>query len=540
MDHEISPLQKIRQSFKPALPRILQDLTSVSFDKLDMGVSEEDSLKKKFPHLSNKSLIVAKKGGKRSSSSMRIGVVLSGGQASGGHNVIAGLFDALKTLHPNSTLLGFLDGPAGIVDAKYIEITDKLLMGYRNQGGFDLLGSGRTKIETEDQLQASLKNVETLKLDGLVVIGGDDSNTNAAVLGEYFFSHASKVRVVGVPKTIDGDLQNEQVAISFGFDSACKVYSEMTGNIARDAISAKKYYHFIKLMGRSASHITLECAISTRANYALLGEEVAAKKLTLSQVTSDVCDMICKRAEMGKNYGVVLIPEGLVEFIPEISVLIKELNSLLANKESVSVSEVLQGLTPHSKACFASFPETIQKQLLLGRDPHGNVQLSLIETEKLLSETVAKELESRKAKGLYKGKFNPIQHFFGYEGRAVMPSNFDAHYCYALGFAATLLLDEKVSGYMCFVGNLTKPVSEWSLGGVPLVSLMNMETRHGKEKPVIKKALLDMQGKPFAFFSKEREKWKYEDTYRFPGPIQYYGPEEVSFSVPLTLALQNS
>jgi len=538
MDYEISPLQKIRQSFKPSLPNILKDLTSVSFVKADTGSIEEDSLKKKFPHLSGNPLIIAKNAGKRSSSPLRIGVVLSGGQASGGHNVIAGLFDSLKMLHPDSTLFGFLDGPSGIVDAKYTEITDKVLAGYRNQGGFDLLGSGRTKIETDEQLQASLKNVEALKLDGLVVIGGDDSNTNAAVLGEYFLSHGSKVLVVGVPKTIDGDLQNEQVAISFGFDSACRVYSEMIGNIARDAISAKKYYHFIKLMGRSASHITLECALSTRANYALLGEEVAAKKLTLSQVTSDICDMICKRADMGKNYGVVLIPEGLVEFIPEISVLIKELNILLAHKESVSVDEVLKGLTPHSKECFASFPEVIQKQLLLGRDPHGNVQLSLIETEKLLSETVARELERRKVKGLHKGKFNPIQHFFGYEGRAVMPSNFDAHYCYALGFAASLLLDEKASGYMCFVGNLTKPVSEWSLGGVPLVSLMNMEIRHGKEKPVIKKALLDMQGAPFALYCKEREKWKYEDNYRFPGPIQYYGPEEVSFCVPLTLSLR--
>lgn len=540
MELEISPLQKLRQSLKPALPSLLKDLSNLSFEKDSSLSSEDASLKKMFPKLSGRPLITAKKGGKRSSKAQRIGVVLSGGQASGGHNVIAGLFDGLKALNSGSTLWGFLDGPSGIVDAKYKEVTEKLLANYRNQGGFDLLGSGRTKIESEEQLKASLQTIQSLKLDGLVVIGGDDSNTNAAVLGEYFLAHGCETQVVGVPKTIDGDLQNEQVVISFGFDSACKVYSEMIGNIARDAISAKKYYHFIKLMGRSASHITLECALSTRANYSLLGEEVSAKKMTLAQVTADICDMICKRAELGKNYGVVLIPEGLVEFIPEISVLIKELNHLLADKQSVSIEEVLKGLTPASKACFSSFPETIQKQLLLGRDPHGNVQLSLIETEKLLSETVADELASRKAKGVYKGKFNPIQHFFGYEGRAGMPSNFDAHYCCALGYVAALLLDEKVSGYMCYVGNLTKSVSEWTVGGVPLVSLMNMETRHGKEKPVIKKALLDMKDKPYLYFAKEREKWKTEDNYRFPGPTQYFGEDEVSFSVPLTLKLRSS
>ena len=485
-------------------------------------------------------MLEAKKGGGRISTSMRIGVVLSGGQASGGHNVITGLFDALKTLQASSSLYGFLDGPSGIVENKYKELTESLLAPYRNQGGFDLLGSGRTKIETPEQLKASLDNVLKLQLDGLVVIGGDDSNTNAAVLAEYFAEHGCKTRVVGVPKTIDGDLQNEQVGISFGFDSACKVYSEMIGNIARDALSAKKYYHFIKLMGRSASHITLECALSTRANFALLGEEVAFKKMTLSQVTSDICDMICKRADIGKNYGVVLIPEGLVEFIPEIGILIGELNTLLAHKETMSIDEVMRGLTPHSKGCFASFPEMIQKQLLLGRDPHGNVQLSLIETEKLLSETVARELEIRKIKGLYKGKFNPIQHFFGYEGRAGMPSNFDAHYCYALGFVAALLLDEKVSGYMCFVSHLKAPVSQWAIGGVPLVSLMNMEVRHGKEKPVIKKALLDMEDAPYLFYAKEREKWQTEDLYRFPGPTQYCGDDDVSFSVPLTLQLKGS
>lgn len=540
MEFEISPLQKLRQSLKPALPALLTDLSSLSFEKASSSSSEDAALKKMFPKLSGRPLIAAKKGEKRASKALRIGVVLSGGQASGGHNVIAGLFDGLKALNSGSTLWGFLEGPSGIVGGKYKEVTDKLLTGYRNQGGFDLLGSGRTKIETEEHLKASLQTMQALKLDGLVVIGGDDSNTNAAVLGEYFLAHGCETQVVGVPKTIDGDLQNEQVAISFGFDSASKVYSEMIGNIARDAISAKKYYHFIKLMGRSASHITLECALSTRANYSLLGEEVASKKMTLAQVTGGICDMICQRAEMGKNYGVVLIPEGLIEFIPEISVLIKELNHLLADKPSVSIEEVLKGLTPASKGCFSSFPESIQKQMLLGRDPHGNVQLSLIETEKLLSETVASELAKRKAKGLYQGKFNPIQHFFGYEGRAGMPSNFDAHYCYALGYGAAWLLDEEASGYMCYVGNLTKPVSEWTVGGVPLVSLMNMEMRHGKEKPVIKKALLDMQDKPYLYFIKEREKWKTEDNYRFPGPTQYFGEDEVSFSVPLTLKLRSS
>ncbi len=447
-------------------------------------------------------------------------------------------FDALKKLNPQSQVFGFLDGPGGIIAGKAKNYPTDLIAPYLNQGGFDMIGSGRTKIETEEQLAASLSVVQSMKLDGLVIIGGDDSNTNAAILAEYFLKHGCTAKVIGVPKTIDGDLKNAYVATSFGFDTACKIYSEIIGNIARDALSAKKYYHFIKLMGRSASHIALECAMATQPNLTLIGEEVAAKKMTLSQITKEIADLVVKRAETGKHYGVILIPEGLIEFIPEISILIKELNQIL-NAEHTSSAQIASRLTPSSQKCLAALPEKIQRQLLFTRDPHGNVQVSLIETERLLAELVSKELEERKEKGTYKGKFAPLQHFFGYEGRAGFPSHFDSNYCYALGFAATLLIDEGATGYMAFISHLHKPVQEWGMGGVPLTSLLHLEMRKGKEKPVIQKTLVDLKAKPFAYFQEKRDRWKLEDEYRYPGPIQFFGDKKLTDQITLTLSLES-
>ena len=525
-------LQKARQAYHPILPHILGDLHGIAWSSSQSAISD-DKMKSMFPTTCGGSLLQGQKGGKRSGKPLQIGVVLSGGQAAGGHNVITGLFDALKQLHPQSRVFGFLDGPGGIVSGKYKELTAEFIAPYRNMGGFDMIGSGRTKIETDEQLSASLAIVQKMKLDGLVVIGGDDSNTNAAILAEYFLKNGSATKVIGVPKTIDGDLKNTYVATSFGFDTACKTYSEMIGNIARDAASAKKYYHFIKLMGRSASHIALECALKTHANLTLIGEEVAAQKKTLSQITAEIVDLIMKRAEKGKHYGVILIPEGLIEFIPEIGLLIKELNQILAKNPSVAAANVASHLTPHSSECFASLPERIQEQLLLNRDPHGNVQVSLIETERLLLETVSKELEKRKI------KFSPLQHFLGYEGRAGYPSNFDCNYCYALGHTAALLLDEGVTGYMCAISGLTRPPAEWGIGGVPLTSLMHVEIRKGKEKPVIEKALVDLKGPAFSHFKQHREHWMLDDVYRFPGPIQFFGNPALTDSVPITIYLES-
>lgn len=515
-------LQKLRRQSPLPLPNILQDLHSLSFAKGELTTSLKDSeaLKQLFPNTFGQPLLSAKKGAKRSSPPLKIGTVFSGGQAAGGHNVIAGLFDALKKLHPDSRLFGFLDGPSGIVNGKQKELTKDLIDLFRNQGGFDLLGSGRTKIETEEQLQSSLKSVEALCLDGLVIIGGDDSNTNAAVLAEYFLTHGSKTKVIGVPKTIDGDLKNPYVAISFGFDTACKTYSELIGNIARDALSAKKYYHFIKLMGRSASHIALECGLRTQPNITLIGEEVAARKMTLMEIAGELSDVIEKRAAAGKSYGIILIPEGVIEFIPELAALIKELNAL---KEMTGVREKLSKEALH---CFDALPEGIQNQLLLDRDPHGNVQVSLIETERLFIELVKK---------VSKAKFNPVSHFFGYEGRSAFPSNFDSNYCYALGNTAALLINEGVTGYMCSVQRLSEPLENWDVGGVPLTMLMNLEMRKGKSKPVIQKALVDLNGKAFKSFAGEREKWKLEDHYSFPGPIQFYGERTLTDDIPILL-----
>jgi diphosphate-dependent phosphofructokinase len=539
MSMEVSPLQLAQQKNKPLLPAILRDISSLTFARHGLDTSHDPNgrIKALFPHIFDLPLLKAVKGDKRQGKALRLGVVLSGGQAAGGHNVIVGLFDALKQLHAGSTLFGFLGGPSGIVNGKYEELTLEKLASYRNQGGFDLLGSGRTKIETAEQLEASLKVVQKLKLDGLIVIGGDDSNTNAAILSEYFLTHDCATNVVGVPKTIDGDLKNEYVAISFGFDTASKVYAELIGNIARDALSAKKYFHFIKLMGRTASHITLECALATHPNYALIAEEVSAEKKTLSQIINELCDLVCQRAKDGKNYGVVLVPEGLIEFIPEMGVLIKELNQILSSAENMKQEEIISKLTAPSRECFSSIPESIQKQLLLVRDPHGNVQVSLIETEKLLVEVVSKELDKRRQQGTFSGSFNPLVHFFGYEGRSGFPSNFDAQYCYALGFAAALLVEAGASGYMCFVENLTAPVEEWGIGGVPLTRLMVIETRKGKEKPVIKKALVELDSPSFLHFKKNRKSWMHQDAYRFPGPIQFWGDKNICDSIPITVSM---
>jgi diphosphate-dependent phosphofructokinase len=539
MEERLSVLQKQRQEYYPPLPTILKDLKKINFSrgKETSPTKDSEQLKKLFPLTFGQPLVEGKIGNRGTSSPLRIGVVFSGGQASGGHNVIAGLYDALQALHLESKLFGFLDGPNGILNGKNIEITEELLVPFRNQGGFDLIGSGRTKIETKEQLNAAKKTIESMRLDGLVIIGGDDSNTNAAVLAEYFLAEQCSAKVIGVPKTIDGDLKNEYVATSFGFDTACKVYSELIGNIARDASSAKKYYHFIRLMGRSASHIALECALQVHPNITIIGEEVAARKKTLKDITNEISDVMCKRAEIGKNYGVVLIPEGLIEFIPEVGILISELNQMGRSLDSLNFSDIGKELSSGSLRCFESLPQHIQKQLLLERDPHGNVQVSLIETEGLLIDTVSRELNLRKKNGSFVGKFNALQHFFGYEGRAGFPSNFDAHYCYALGRTAALLLDEGITGYMCCIGNLSAQVDRWTIGGIPLTMLMNIELRHGQSKPVIRKALVNLQSKAFTYFQSKRQTWSLNDEYRFPGPIQFFGDPILTDSIPLTLSL---
>jgi diphosphate-dependent phosphofructokinase len=532
-------LQEFRQAYIPDLPSLLSDPSHVLWKKADEPPSEDPKICSLFPHLAGRPLLQAEKAKRgASAAALRIGVVLSGGQASGGHNVIVGIHDCIKKLSPGSKLYGFLDGPGGIVAGKYRELTSELLDPYRNQGGFDMIGSGRVKIETQEQLSAALSAIQKISLDGLVVIGGDDSNTNAALLAEYLLQNGCRTNVIGVPKTIDGDLKNSYVATSFGFDTACKVYAEMIGNIARDASSAKKYTHFIRLMGRSASHIALECAFATQPNLTLIGEEVAAGKMTLSQIVAQIADLVCARAELGKQYGVILIPEGLIEFIPEIATLIKELNALLAADPSMTPVSAAGKLTTASQKCFEALPSNIRQQLLLHRDPHGNVQVSLIETERLLIDLVEKELQRREKAGTSKAKFSPVQHFFGYEGRAGFPSNFDCNYCYALGFASALLIQEGATGYMATVSNLHLPACTWGIGGVPLTSLMHVEVRKGKEKPVIQKALVDLSGNPFRTFQRLRDAWKLDDLYLYPGPIQFYGDPSLTQTLPMTLLLE--
>ena len=480
-------------------------------------------------------------------SQFNVGVILSGGQAPGGHNVICGLFDGIKAINKANRLYGFLMGPGGLVDHEYVELTADIIDEYRNTGGFDIIGSGRTKLEKPEQFEKGLVILKELNIKAVVIIGGDDSNTNACVLAEYYKAKNAGVQVIGCPKTIDGDLKNEMIETSFGFDTATKVYSEVIGNIQRDCNSAKKYWHFIKLMGRSASHIALECALQTQPNYCIISEEVEAKNLTLDEIVADIANVVAKRAANGDNFGTVLIPEGLIEFIPAMKSLIAELNDLLAAHPEFAELEaaaqrefVFANLSAANAATFKSLPVGVARQLTLDRDPHGNVQVSLIETEKLLSEMVGNKLKEMKAEGNYVGKFSPIHHFFGYEGRCAAPSNFDADYCYALGYNAAQLVDCGATGYMSSVRNLTKPSVQWIAGGIPITMMMNMERRNGEMKPVIQKALVDLEGKPFSKFAEKREEWAMNTCYLYPGPIQYFGPAEVCDQTSRTLFYEHS
>ena len=551
MSKEISALQAARAAYKAKLPAVFANGAKVSLKvgEPTTAAADADQIEKLFPNTFGAPILTFE-GTSDASPKINAGVILSGGQAPGGHNVIAGLFDGLKSLNPENKLYGFLGGPGGLVDNSYMELTADIINDYRNTGGFDIIGSGRTKLEEQAQFDKGLENLKALGINALIIIGGDDSNTNACVLAEYYKSIDAGVQVVGCPKTIDGDLKNEFIETSFGFDTACKVYSELIGNIARDATSAKKYWHFIKVMGRSASHIALECGLQTQANVTLISEEVESKKQTLGEVVDGISTVICKRAANGEDFGIIVIPEGLIEFIPEMKSLISELNDLLAHDAeglsekfssapSVEVLESL-GLTSQSAGVYYSLPDNIRQQLVMDRDPHGNVQVSRIETEKLLIGMVEKRLAELKAAGTYAGKFSAQNHFFGYEGRCAAPSNFDADYCYSLGYSASALLGAGKTAYLSSVRNLTKPATEWIAGGIPLTSMMNVERRHGKDKPVIQKALVELDGKPFAKLAANREKWGVETSYIFPGPIQYFGPSEVCDQPSKTLELEQN
>ncbi len=526
-----NPLHEVRLHYPPKLPQLFQQLNRVELLSGEKK-SVDPTIVELFPRTADQPLLQFRIGVSKTYQPFRVGVVLSGGQAPGGHNVIIGLFDALKKMNPESQLFGFLGGPSGILENRHRELTAEIIAPYRNTGGFDLIGSGRTKIETPEQLQAAEQTCSQLNLDGLVVIGGDDSNTNAAILAEYFLKQGCQVRLIGVPKTIDGDLKNELIECSFGFDTASKIYSEMIGNLCLDALSAKKYTHFIKLMGRSASHIALECALQTHPNVTLIGEEIAEKRWTLHQIVDHLCEIIARRAEQGKQFGIILIPEGLIEFIPEMNLLFKELNSLLAEEEK---NDVVQRLSPPAADAFASLPQEIGQQLLFDRDPHGNVQVSHIATEQILISLVQQRL--KKWPG-YRGKFHPLGHFFGYEGRCGYPSNFDANYCYALGHVAALLIGSGKTGYISALQKLSDSPDKWLPLGIPLVSLIHIEERKGKKKPVIQKALVDLHGEPFRFFARHRTAWATDDLYRNPGPIQFEGPAFLSDATTLTLKLE--
>ena len=520
-----------RIQYQPRVPEVLSQLESVHALPGEW-IKAPSAIQTLFPRTGHQPLIHFQSNQEKKHPQLRVGVVLSGGQAAGGHNVIIGLFDALKKLHSGGRLFGFLGGPAGIIENHFQELDHQLLAPFRNTGGFDLIGSGRTKIETPEQLESVRIHCMNLNLDGLVIIGGDDSNTNAALLAEYFITHGGSTHVIGVPKTIDGDLKNDFIECSFGFDTACKIYSELIGNICKDAKSAKKYTHFIKLMGRSASHITLECALQTHPNLVLIGEEIAAKKMTLKQITEMICAVIAQRAEEGKNYGVILIPEGLIEFIPEMRLLIQELNTLLVGCTS---EEVLSKLSPAAQDTFSYLPKEIREQLLLDRDPHGNVLVSHIATDQLLIQLVQKQLASWNH---FKGKFAPVGHFLGYEGRCAYPSHFDANYCYALGFTAIALIASGMNGYMSALQKLTEPVASWVPAGIPLTSMMNIEERKGKKKAVITKAFVNLTAEPFKELELHRQKWAKEDCYRFPGPIQFFGPPAICNALTFTLKLE--
>jgi len=548
---EISALQKARAAYQPKLPLGLRGNVELREGEPTQSVGNQDEIRAQFPNTYGMPLVEFVPTDKaKAYEPINLGVILSGGQAPGGHNVICGLFDELKKQNPANKLYGFLMGPAGLVDHKYVELTADVIDRYRNTGGFDLIGSGRTKLEEESQFDSGLEICRELGIKALVIIGGDDSNTNACVLAEYYAKINAGVRVIGCPKTIDGDLKNDQIETSFGFDTACKTYAEVIGNIQRDANSARKYWHFIKLMGRSASHIALECALQVQPNVCIVSEEVEEKNMTLDDIVEYIAGIVCRRAAAGNNFGTVLIPEGLIEFVPAIKRLIAELNDLLATDEAVKATEgktgdeivewVKQHLAQENRLTLESLPAGVQKQLALDRDPHGNVQVSLIETEKLLSEMVGRKLQQWKKEGKYTGKFAPLHHFFGYEGRCAAPSNFDADYCYALGTSAAQLVANGKTGYMAIVKNTTAPAEEWVAGGVPITMMMNMERRNGKMKPVIRKALVRLDGAPFKEFAAHRDEWAEGTCYIYPGPIQYWGPAEVCDRTTRTLALEQA
>ena len=541
-----SALQQARAAYQPKLPKALQGAVKVQEGAPTQSVDNQEEIKELFPNTYGMPLVEFVPGETENAKQMNVGIILSGGQAPGGHNVISGLFDQVKKLNPNNKLYGFLMGPGGLVDHNYVEITEELLKDYRNTGGFDLIGSGRTKLEKEEQFEKGLEVIRQLNINAIVIIGGDDSNTNACVLAEYYAAKNYGVQVIGCPKTIDGDLKNSQIETSFGFDTATKTYSEVIGNIERDCNSARKYWHFIKLMGRSASHIALECALQTQPNICLISEEIEAKDQTLNDIIENIAEVVAYRASQGNNSGVVLIPEGLVEFIPAIGRLIQELNDLLAAHgadyadldKDAQRAYILAHLTEENRATFETLPEGVARQLSLDRDPHGNVQVSLIETEKLISDMVGAKLAQWKKEGKYNGKFSALHHFFGYEGRCAAPSNFDADYCYALGTSAALLIASGKTGYMAIVKNTTARTDEWKAGGVPITMMMNMERRNGEMKPVIRKALVELDGKPFKAFVAQREQWAKETCYVYPGPIQYWGPAEVCDQPTKTLELE--
>ena len=543
-----SALQIARAAYQPKLPKALKGAVKAVEGAATQSVANQEAIQKLFPNTYGMPLIKFEAGEAVKLPAMNVGVILSGGQAPGGHNVISGLFDGIKALNPDSKLYGFILGPGGLVDHNYMELTSDIIDEYRNTGGFDIIGSGRTKLEKEDQFEKGLEILKELGIKALVIIGGDDSNTNACVLAEYYAAKKAGVQVIGCPKTIDGDLKNEMIETSFGFDTACKVYSEVIGNIQRDCNSARKYWHFIKLMGRSASHIALECALQVQPNICIISEEVEAKDMSLDDVVTYIAQVVADRAAQGNNFGTVLIPEGLVEFIPAMKRLIAELNDFLATnaeefsqiKKSHQRDYIIRKLSPENSAIYASLPEGVARQLTLDRDPHGNVQVSLIETEKLLSEMVATKLATWKAEGKYVGKFAAQHHFFGYEGRCAAPSNYDADYCYSLGYTASMLIANGKTGYMSSVRNTTAPAEEWIAGGVPITMMMNMERRHGEMKPVIKKALVKLDGAPFKTFAAMRDQWAMTTDYVYPGPIQYFGPTEVCDQPTKTLQLEQA
>ena len=551
---KLSPLQIVRYQYTPKLPGMLRNGISeicVKNGGATESVADQEKIKALFPNTYGKNEITFQKGENTSEAKKQVvGVILSGGQAPGGHNVVSGLYDALKATNPENVLIGFKGGPSGLLDNDFIVFDDEYINQFRNTGGFDIIGSGRTKLETQEQFAVVVENCKNHGVNALVIIGGDDSNTNAAVLAEYCAAHNTGIQVIGCPKTIDGDLKNEDIECSFGFDTATKTYAEIIGNIERDANSAKKYWHFVKVMGRSASHVALECALQTQPNICLVGEEVAAKKMSLAEITDYIADSVAARAAKGWNFGVAIIPEGIVEFVPEFSKLIAEINELLAGSKADAFNALASwdekyafieaGLTKESMAVFAILPQAIQQQLFLERDPHGNVQVSLIESEKLFSAMVKENLAARKAAGTYTGKFSALHHFLGYEGRCAFPSNFDADYCYSLGYNAFMLIQYGYTGYLSKVSNLSKPAEEWVAGGMPITKMMNIERRHGADKPVIRKALVELEGAPFKFFSEHRAEWAVETCFTYPGAIQYFGPAEVCDLTTRTLALEKA